>query len=75
MSFLIIELHQRRSGIHVVFGVNILLLVEELNSKRIDFICDVIRNDFVRCVVVDQFLLHNIVKRWFCILWLCKEHG
>lgn len=55
--------------------VNILLVVEELNSKRLDFICDVIRNDFVRCVVDDEFLFHRVVKRWFGVLRLCQEHG
>ena len=55
--------------------VNILLVVEELNSKRIDFICDVVRNDFVRCGVDDEFLFYRVVKRWFGVLRLCKEHG
>ena len=49
--------------------------MEELNSKRIEFICDIIKFNFVRCVVGDEFLFHYVVKRRFGVLWLCKEHG
>lgn len=57
------------------FGIFVLVLVDELNAARINFISNVIRNDFVRCVVCVSVVFYCIAKRRFCILWVCKENG
>ena len=66
---------EKRRRLLVRFGIFVLVLVDELNAARINFISNVIRNDFVRCVVCGSVVFYCIAKRRFCILWVCKENG
>ena len=55
------------------FGIFVLVLVDELNAARINFISNVIRNDFVRCVVCGSVVFYCIAKRRFCILCFVRK--